>query len=356
MIDFKDKKILLITQGLKDGGAQKIIKELISEDDKKLNIKYLCIDHIPKNKKKYNNIIFSNNRIRKSFFKSLNVINDFSPDVVMSTLTNIDLFVFVLRIFSKKKFKHLIRLSVVMSSHYSQYYYFPIIKIVIKIIYSKVDRFICMSDDMIIDLEKNFGIRRERIEKIPNFVSIKNLDKKVNETKKTKTNFICVGRIHHQKGYDILIESLKYTNQNFKISIFGWGDNKLLKKYIELINKNNLQDCINFRGRKNAYPNLMRNYDALILPSRYEGFPNVAIEAMSLGIPVLALPFKGGINEIIKTGLNGEIAKGFRPEDLAETISNFHKHMYKSSTIKSSINQFEKKTVLNKYFQLLKDV
>ncbi len=356
-LKYKKKKILLITQGVNDGGAQKIIGELATEQDKNLNIKYLCIGDKPKNFNKFKNIIFTNNnRMRGSFYKCLSVINEFRPDVVMSTLTSVDLFVYALQICSKKKFKHIIRLSVVITSHYSQYYYFPITNFVLKLLFANAEKLVCMSDDMISDLKKNYQINSQKIEKIPNFIKINKSEIKTINKQEKKIKFICVGRIHHQKGYDILIEAIKFTNKKFKIDIYGWGDKNLLNKYAELINKNNFRDCINFKGRRDIHPRIIRKYDALILPSRYEGFPNVAIEAMSVGIPVLALPFKGGINEIIKTGRNGTLAKGMHPKDLAKIISNFDKRIYKSSAIIKSISLFEKNKVLKKYFQLLKDV
>lgn len=45
--------------------------------------------------------------------------------------------------------------------------------------------------------------------------------------------------------------------------------------------------------------------DGIILSSRHEGFPNVLLEANALGIPILANRCPGGINEIIKEGING---------------------------------------------------
>ena len=350
------RKILFITSGFNDGGAQKIIKQLVSIRDADLDLKYLCIGQRPVNQSINKKIIFTENKIRYSFKKSLNVVDEFQPDIIVSTITNIDIFVFILSFFSNIKFKHIIRNSVVMTSHYSQFMIYPIFKRIIRYYYSKVDRFICMSDDMINDLVKNYHIDREKISKIPNFIEINKVNLPYKKKKIEENTFICIGRIHKQKGYDILIESLKFSKKNFSISIYGWGSESLLIKYKKMIKYYKLEHCIRFMGRKKIDLSLLSNYDALILPSRYEGFPNVALEALSAGLPILSLPFKGGINEIIIAKKNGEIADSMSSQSLAKLILNFNRNDYKRSTILSSISKFEKNKILNLYTQLFKNV
>lgn len=109
---------------------------------------------------------------------------------------------------------------------------------------------------------------------------------------KKDINFVSVGRLHEQKGYGILIEAINQLNKdnqlpsNFCLRLYGDGPHRETLK--GMINKYNLSDKIYLMGQvMNPYKYLIGN-DLFILPSKYEPFGLVIIEAMTLGIPVLA--------------------------------------------------------------------
>ncbi len=350
----KKQKILLITQGFKGGGAQKIMNELVDLNDDVTNLKLLYVDRDQKTGNE--NIIFSKNQSAlRSIYHINDTINKYQPDIVLTTLINIDLLIIFLNFIRKKKFKHIIRLSVVLSEHYKFFKFNFAINLLLKISFRFVKEFICMSDDMVKDLNTRYLKKKANIHKIPNFINTEhflNGDIKKNECKQ----FICVGRVHFQKGYDILIDSIKYTKKDFKIRIYGWGDSKLEKLLRNKIVDENLTEYVEFMGRCNSVYDILNGVDALIMPSRYEGFPNVGLEALSVGVPILALPFKGGINELINQDLNGKIANSFSPMSLAKIINDFEVDKYDRVKIIGSIKKYDKKLVLEKYKSVFKNV
>ena len=194
----------------------------------------------------------------------------------------------------------------------------------------------------------------EKIVLINNPLDCKNIDKKLNERRNDlnsldkKLKLISVGRLNIQKGYDVLIKSLsKLKGIDYELKILGIGEEK--EKLENLIKENGLEESIKLVGfKKNPYV-YMKNSDFFISSSRFEGFPNVVLEANYCGIPVIANNYKGGINEIIENGVNGEII------DMAdsEQLKNALLKKYNSEKIRKRIKErYDIDTIIKKYEQI----
>jgi glycosyltransferase involved in cell wall biosynthesis len=97
-------------------------------------------------------------------------------------------------------------------------------------------------------------------------------------------------------------------------------------KIIQLIHDLNLQERVKLVGIVREIPELIASHDLLALPSLTEGFPNVVLEALEVGVPVIAFEV-GGINAMLKSGFNGYI---IRQNDL----NDFHYRIVKASNQK----------------------
>ncbi len=125
---------------------------------------------------------------------------------------------------------------------------------------------------------------------------------------------IFTGRLCHQKGLDLLITALgKLRTRGYQFQLDIVGDGPLKGELETLIDKLALGEHIHLRGKVPAREirSLLVQYNALVLPSRYEGMSNSALEAMEAGIPVLATRC-GGIDHYIDSS-RGWICE---PEDL----------------------------------------
>ena len=84
---------------------------------------------------------------------------------------------------------------------------------------------------------------------------------------------------------------------NWMLEILGEGPLETQLK--EQVLRHGLGHCVDFLGfQANPYPYLARA-DGLLLSSRYEGFPNVVLEALACSTPVIATPAPGGVREIL---------------------------------------------------------
>lgn len=137
--------------------------------------------------------------------------------------------------------------------------------------------------------------------------------------------FIAVGNYSILKNFPMLVEVIKRLNlKGFKISLIILGEDKsedqIQWKKIQKMKDDNTHQL----GLKENVADYLFCSDALILSSTKEGMPLVALEAMSMGTPVISTP-TGGVVDIIQPGINGFLARGFEPEDLEREIISFIK-------------------------------
>lgn len=110
---------------------------------------------------------------------------------------------------------------------------------------------------------------------------------------------LSVGRLSKQKGFDIAINvamNLQKNNIDFKWYIIGDGEERdVLRNQVE---KNNIENYIEFLGAKtNPYP-FFRDCDIYVQPSRYEGFGLTINEAKAFNKPIVSTKFAGAYEQI----------------------------------------------------------
>ena len=131
------------------------------------------------------------------------------------------------------------------------------------------------------------------------------------------------GRLEECKGFDFLLQALNELvnvrgHVNIVASIAGRGscESELRKLTVQHC----LEQVVRFVGfLENLYP-LIQSADLFCLTSRYEGMPNVLVEAMSLGVPVLSSDCPHGPREILQGGELGTLISSNDPQLIADGI------------------------------------
>ncbi|WP_283602876.1 glycosyltransferase [Serratia proteamaculans] len=181
--------------------------------------------------------------------------------------------------------------------------------------YKNYDLIVAQSDDMKRDLIYKMQLPEKKIIKINNPLDYKRIKLLAAEQPEIvlppgKINFLTIGRLTHQKGYDLLLKAFSELNkENYHLTIIGEGEDKEL--LYDLCHDLALTQYVTFVDSiENPYA-IMRQADVFISSSRWEGYPNVVIESLACGIPVIANDYPGGIKEIIsdKNGVICNISK-----------------------------------------------
>lgn len=110
-------------------------------------------------------------------------------------------------------------------------------------------------------------------------------------------HFICAGRLVPQKGFDRLIEILpRLRTGNWRLTVLGEGPER--GRLEAAVAAAGLADRVFLPGHSGVPWPMIAGCDAFLLPSRFEGLPNAALEALACGTPVIAAREAGGIAEI----------------------------------------------------------
>lgn len=152
------------------------------------------------------------------------------------------------------------------------------------------DAFVAVSEGIIPSFINEASISSDQIQAIPNFINTREIFEKSQipiefEVDRNKYNLCSMGRLCHQKGFDILLDEFSeviHTRQDMHLYIIGDGPNR--ESLQAQCNRLGLDSFVSFLGNQsNPFPYL-RQMDGFVLDSRYEGQGMVLWEAKALGL------------------------------------------------------------------------
>ena len=194
------------------------------------------------------------------------------------------------------------------------------------------DEVIVNSEDFKKEMEKKFKIKINCIYNPLNINEIKKksyLILKDKFFKKSHLKLINIGRLTEQKDHLTILKAInKLKNKmNIQLIIIGRGKEKTnLLRYININNLSKITKII--EPNKNVY-SYLRSSDLFILSSKYEGLPNVLLEAAALKKFIISTNCPTGPREILNNGKNGLFFKIGDFEDLSKKILFYYKNKNK---------------------------
>lgn len=160
---------------------------------------------------------------------------------------------------------------------------------------------------------------------IPNGITLNRYEKKQSlniDISNDEKVILYVGRLNAIKGVEYLIEAMDKVNRNYSNArLLLVGDGNLRRILENRVEKLGLSRCITFVGLVSTQDvsKYLANADIFVLPSLSEGFPNVILEAMAVGLPIITTKIRG-LPEIVKEGINGYLVDPKNSDQLADKI------------------------------------
>lgn len=183
--------------------------------------------------------------------------------------------------------------------------------------YRKANILIMQTNEMKNEFKDKLFLNEKKLFMLPNPIDKITIDDKVSNTvspfNSSFINYVYVGRIKESKGIDILIKSFaKLYIINPLVRLFIIGETAgVFKEYfnlmLELSLSFDLVNIITFVGFSDNPYLYMKYADTLVLTSRIEGLPNVVIESLYLGTPVVVTRSVPVIDRLVNHGVNGYV-------------------------------------------------
>lgn len=194
-------------------------------------------------------------------------------------------------------------------------------KWVANLIVNQADKIIGVSKDISSTINSEFKTKKT----LTIYNSVENFNQQSSLKEVQQTYILFLGRIDDKvKNLVLLIDAYKLSKlSDHSVQLYIVGDGEDKEMIQQKINSFQLQAHIKlFPFSPNVYE-LLKNALFLVLTSRYEGFPRVLIEALSVETPVISVNCKSGPSEIIDHEINGLLVENHNPQILAHAFDRF---------------------------------
>ena len=149
-----------------------------------------------------------------------------------------------------------------------------------------------------------------RIDVIPNGVDIEPAG--TNDRGRDQNRVVAAGRLHRQKGFDVLLEAwpaIAHQHPQARLTIYGEGPEREALEATLRRHGGATGAAVSLPGRTDDLVSILERSGVFVLSSRWEGMPNVVLEAAATGCPIVATDVDG-VREVV-----GDRAALVRPDD-----------------------------------------
>jgi glycosyltransferase involved in cell wall biosynthesis len=334
------KHVLFLVPTLRGGGAERVIATLLTRLDRAaFRCSLAVVDmrgavYLGELPDDVSVLDLDCTRVRYALPRIARLIWKVRPDVVLSTLGHLNLALAMIRPLLPNGTCFFARETVVVTENLSTLGWPRLWRRAYRFFYPRFDSVVCQSRDMRDDLIERLAFPADKAVLVHNPVDIERIRRQAREAHReapaagnrsaseSSVSLVAAGRLVRQKGFDLLIEALALCRSiPWTLTILGEGP---LRSDLErLAHDVGVAERVRFAGfHGNPYP-FFAAADAFVLSSRYEGFPNVVLEALACGTPVIATPAPGGVREILDAVPESIVSESISAASLADAITSW---------------------------------
>jgi glycosyltransferase involved in cell wall biosynthesis len=185
----------------------------------------------------------------------------------------------------------------------------------------RCDRFVALNTAVTREL-LDAGVPAARIVQIPNGIEVGTMPVLSDRDLHRPARVVFLGRLHEQKGVDVLLRAVAWIREhrpeaNLRYDVVG--DGPLWDELLALAGDLGVASDVRFLGHRHDVAPFLHGADAFVLPSRAEGLSNALLEAMAVGLPVIASNVPGN-TDVVEHEANGLLVEVDDPASLAAAL------------------------------------
>ncbi len=327
-------KILFVIPTLGGGGAERVVSTLVRKLDPEKFASAVALftptgqylSDMPKHTPIYDLHKVTRWDYPRAMFRLARAIREFEPDVVYSFMWQANALATLTCILMRLQTKLILGVRIFPSVHLQTKKFSRIHQFLVRVLYPHADLVLSNSRAASDDLADSFDIPRQRLDVIHNPLDVFRIQKLATESieedwfPRNKRTVLAVGRLDAQKGYPTLIRAFAQVRDTLPASLIILGTGGLSDELSTLGGQYGLGEDLILPGRAANPYKFMKQASLFVLSSEFEGFPNVLLEAMACGAPVVSTRCRSGPDEIIEHERNGLLCEVGDVEDLAKTM------------------------------------
>lgn len=229
-------------------------------------------------------------------------------------------------------------------------------------LYPYADGFIAVSDEVADDISEHARLDRERFAVIPNPAVPPDIG--VRKAAPVRHDWLSAdaslpvvlacGRLAPQKDFITLLRAFAAVRERLAARLIILGEGPERARLTEVRNRLGLDPWVDLPGFVDDVLPWMARADVFVLSSAYEGSPNVLVEAMACGMPVVATDCPSGPARILRGGLLGPLVPVGNAERLADAICSTLAEPVPVSTLIDAVSDYDTVTSARRYLAFLR--
>ena len=309
--DGERANVLLVLPSLGGGGAERVMVTLASRLDRSRFAPHMAVlekkgphaDSLPPDVPVHD---LGAKRVRYAVPSLIRLVWKLRPAVVLSNISHLNLMLLASKPLWPVGSRLWVRETMVVSAWIKAEVASPrLIRALYRWLYPRADGIVCQCEAMLNDLERHFGVPRRKMVRIYNPVEIehiRSLAAVASPYTGPGPHLVGCGRLVPMKGFDRLLQAMAEVARTIPaadIAILGQGLEEANLR--ALADRLGLASKVHFLGYRSDPYSWMKWADLFVLSSRSDGLPNVMLESLALGTPVVGMDCPGGVREILET-------------------------------------------------------
>jgi glycosyltransferase involved in cell wall biosynthesis len=365
-------KVLFVLPRLNLGGAERVIVNIANamvERNINVSLYVFSLGGVLEKEldQRINFIHFSKknltilNQIRATY-RLMRILKRAKPDVLFASIFLNNIQTSIAHWLSKDSSSLILREANAPSQEWPKSRFYHIAKIIGPWLYNRADRIVVSAKQQGDDVISYIGVPAKKITQIGNPTIGKSVSDLAQEALPQSTIssirsplFLAVGRLTEQKAFDVLLAAFAILRTKLAAgTLFILGEGEMRSELQALVEKLGMKDHVFMPGADLNPFRYMSKADVFVLSSRYEGLPNVLIQALFVGTRCVATDCISGPREILENGALGRLVNIDDPAALADAMLAALQDA-KPKLSEEWLSRYDENTVFDKYEMLLRE-